>query len=459
MSKKNVLLCNGGGPTAVINLTNMGVIEGVINYGQGQRKIYAGLGGTGALIGQHATKDGQRHVARLDDYLADNYDRLLVKNTPSTWIGSGRYKLGSGVPESISGGDKQKALDYDCGRVIEVCDQLDVGHVFFVGGDDTLTTLNALADYAERHPRTEWPTFLSVPKTIDNDLPYGVADPNPDENPVGVIKRGGRIMAIDACPGFGTAANFIANMVAHLAVEARALRRHYVIEVMGRDAGFLTAASLAAKEFGYGPHMIAVPEHGAFDVETFAKLVAERQRTEGWGVYAISEGIRDADGKPLAARGVDAFGNARLGGAADRIADDAKAYSKELKSKADVRTIRPSEMHRICSTYRTEADTEFSYQVGYHAAYWAIERQQTGKLVTIVRNEGRLKSWSYGLVDTKLVAGKQHKREMDDAWVVYEDVNGLSVPTIASSFMDYLNPLLDPILPIAPAYSGDEVEV
>ncbi len=459
MPNRNVLLCNGGGPTAVINLTNMAVVEGCLDFAADDLKIYAALGGTGALIGEHATADGQRHVARLDDYLADNHKRQLVKNTPSTWIGSGRYKLGSGVPEDKSGGSKEAAVDYDVARIIEALDALQVGHVFFVGGDDTLTTLNALADYAKRHPRAEWPTFLSVPKTIDNDLPYAVTDPEPGKKELGVIKRDGKIMCVDTCPGFGTAANFVASEVAHLAVEARALGRHYVIEIMGRDAGFLTAASLLARGFGYGPHLIAAPEHGAFSVEDFSRLVAAREKDEGFGVYCISEGIRGDNGQPLAAAGVDSFGNPRLGGAGERLKDEADKYCAEHGLKPDVRYIKPGEIHRICSTYRSEADIKVSYNVGYRAAYWGLVRHQTGKLVTIVREDSRSVDWKYGLVDTHLVAGKQHKREMDEAWVDTYEAYGIDVPTIHEDFLDYLRPLVDPILPIARPYGGEEVGV
>lgn len=457
---KNVLLCNGGGPTAVINLTNMGVFEGCLEYGLGKLKIYSALGGTGSLIGEHATHDGERHVARLDDYLADNHRRQLIKNTPSTWIGSGRYKLGSKVPDDRSGGTPQGALDYDISRVMEVCDELEIGHVFFVGGDDTLTTLNALASYAERHPRAEWPTFLSVPKTIDNDLPYAVADPSPSREEDGVFKKNDRIMVCDACPGFGTAANFVANKVAHLAVEAKALGRHYVIEIMGRDAGFLTAASLLAQQFGYGPHMIAVPEHGPFDVDAFVNFVAHREQDEGFGVYCVSEGIRDAEYQPLGADGVDAFGNFKLGGAGELIRDTAEHYcwQRGLK-KADVRYIKFGELQRVCSNFRSKADAEIAYNVGRRAAYWGLVQNQTGKLVTIVREEGETPTWVYGLVPTILVAGKDKKRCMDAHWVEAYDVAGLRIPTIADSYKDYLAPLVDPIIPIASAYDGDEIEV
>ncbi|MCC7492322.1 MAG: 6-phosphofructokinase [Fimbriimonadaceae bacterium] len=456
---KNVLLCNGGGPTAVINLTNMGIVEGCLDFGLGERRIYTALGGTGALIGQHATGDGQRHIGRLDNYLADHTLRQHVKNTPSTWIGSGRYKLGSKVPADISGGDKEKATDYDISRIIAVCDELDIGHVFFVGGDDTLTTLNALASYAERNPRSEWPTFLSVPKTIDCDLPYAVDDPGHDPYHPGIIRRNGQIMVCDTCPGFGTAANFIAAEVAHLGVEARALSRHYVIEIMGRDAGFLTAAALAAAGCGYGPHMIALPEHGRFDIPSFCRLIAERDEREGWGVYCVSEGIRNADGVPLASTGIDSFGNQKLGGAGERLKDEANSYCSCEGLEADLRYIKPGEFQRTCSYHRSQADAEIAYKVGQKAAFWAIVRGETGKLVTIVRTTEGVPSWHYGLVDTHLVAGKDKKREMSAEWCSSYDYQGLTVPYVADSFLTWLTPLIDPIVPIAGPYSGEVIRL
>lgn len=449
-----------------MNLTNIGVIEGCLDYGLGDVSIYASLAGTGGLIGDHATPDGKRHVVNLDAQIADNQQRQWIKNTPSTWIGSGRYKLGSVAkpkddesPEDFKARQRD-AVDADIAKVIEVCDQLKIDHVFFVGGDDTLTTLHALADYAERHPREAWPTFLSVPKTIDNDLPYEVPAVDGDESVEGIFVRDGQVKVIDSCPGFGTAANFVANTVAHLAVEALALNRHYVIEIMGRNAGFLTAASLVAKQFGYGPHLIAVPEHGAFDEQAFAEFVLQCEKQQGFGVYCVSEGIEDANGDPVGTpkdAEKDPFGHVRLGGVGAYLAEYAKAYCKAHGSKVDARGIRPAEMQRICVTFRSKADSEISYNVGHRAAYWGIERGQTGNLVTIVRNPGKLPSWSHGLVPTPRVAKK--KREMDEAWIDWDKTHGCKVPTIEAGYLDYLNPLIDPVVPIAAAIDAPEIEL
>ncbi len=471
VKRKNVLLCNGGGPTAVMNLTNIGVIEGCLDYGLGNVSLHASLAGTGGLIGAHATPDGKRHVVNLDAQIADNYQRQLIKNTPSTWIGSGRYKLGSVAKQEKDESAeafatrRRDAIDADIAKVMEVCDSLKIDHVFFVGGDDTLTTLHALSDYAERHPREAWPTFLSVPKTIDNDLPYEVAAVEGDEDIEGIFVRDGQVKVIDACPGFGTAANFVANTVAHLAVEALALNRHYVIEIMGRNAGFLTAASLVAKQFGYGPHLIAVPEHGAFDEQQFAEFVLRCEKQQGFGVYCVSEGIEDANGDPVGSpkreAGVevekDPFGHARLGGVGAYLAEVAKAYCQAHGSKVDARGIRPAEMQRICVTFRSQADAEISYNVGHRAAYWGLERGQTGNLVTIVRNPGVLPSWSHGLVPTPRVAKK--KRSMDEAWIDWDKAYDCKVPTIDKKYLDYLSPLIDPVVPIAPAIDAPELDL
>ena len=464
--RKNVLLCNGGGPTAVMNLTNIGVVEGCLDYGLGNVSLYASLAGTGGLIGEHATPDGKRHVVNLDSQIADGYHRQLIKNTPSTWIGSGRYKLGSVAKQEKDESDEAfkarrvGAIDADIARIIAVCDELKIDHVFFVGGDDTLTTLHALADYAQRNPREVWPTFLSVPKTIDNDLPYEVPEIDGDAETEGIFVRDGQVGVIDACPGFGTAANFVANTVAHLAVEALALNRHYVIEIMGRNAGFLTAASLVARQFGYGPHLIAVPEHGAFDEDKFCEFVLQCEKQQGFGVYCVSEGIEGPDGEPVGTpkdAEKDPFGHVRLGGVGAYLAELAKAYCKAHGAKVDARGIRPAEMQRICVTYRSKADAEISYNVGHRAAYWGLERGQTGNLVTIVRNPGKLKSWSHGLVPTPRVAKK--KREMDDAWIDWDKTYDCEVPTIDAKYLEYLNPLIDTVVPIAPAIDADEIEL
>lgn len=461
MAAKNVLLVNGGGPTAVINLTNMGLVEGVLDFSDESVEIYGAFAGTGSLVGEHATLDGKRKILRLTDVVRDSNQRQLIKNTPSTWLGSGRYKPGAAVPDDISGGDAQQAADYDCARIIQACDDFHIHHVFFVGGDDTLLAINALIDYSSRHPGREYPTFISVPKTIDDDLPYAIEDPEPDEARVGEIHQDGRIMVIDASPGYGTAAQFVATNTAHVAVEARALDRHYVIEVMGRDAGFLAASTLLARPFGYGPHLIAVPEHGPFDMDAFAEFVLHQQAKQGFGVYVVSEGIRDATGNPLTSgeRMRDAFGNIALGGAARTLVDRAQRMAKARGIKAEVRHIRYGELQRVSANCRSSADAEIAYKVGYRAAYWGIVRAQTGKLVTIVREDSQPPSWQYGLVPTRFVSGKQHKRTMDPAWVVTADVDGHKVQMIDESFHDYLDPLVDPLTPIAQCLPYGEILV
>lgn len=461
----NILICNGGAPTAVMNLTNIGLIEAAFEYAPGA-KIYAAIGGTGSLVGGEASFDGRRHVARLDEYLADAQRRQLIKNTPSSWIGSGRYNLGKKAPKEVQTGEQDDegnylaAVDWDIARILEVIDRLEIGHVFFVGGDDTLWTLNNLARYQRRHEseRAEWPTFLAVPKTIDNDLAHFVAAPQPGPDDEGFVVSGGRLMVVDACPGFPSAANYVANEVAHLAVEAWAFRRHYVIEIMGRNAGFLAAAAILARPFGYGPHLIGLPEHGVFDVESFKLLVAQRQREYGFGVYVVSEGILGPDGKPLASKGKDLFGTDKVGGAGELLqAHAAKHCAEQGLKSADVRYIRFGETQRVCSDFRTRADCEIAYNVGRRAAYWGLVRHQTGKIVTIVRQPGDLASWVYGLAPTELVAGKANKRVMDADWVCMEDAGELRVPMVHESYLDYLVPLVEPIVPIAPAYDGEEV--
>ncbi|MBI2299402.1 MAG: 6-phosphofructokinase [Armatimonadetes bacterium] len=446
----NFLTVSGGGPTPVLNETLMGLVEGAaeaVGLPVGELGLYAAVGGTGGLIGGRATGDGRRHVVCLSRYLSDPGVRKLILETPSTFLGSGRYALGGKQ-------GAQEDVDRDIESVLKVIEHFRIDHVFLVGGDDTLSTLNRLADYRARHPAVleRWPTLLAVPKTIDNDLPARVPwQKMTDEEARGTHRQGDALQVMHACPGFATAASFVAHEVLNLAVEAHALKRHYIVEVMGRLAGFLAAAASLATPCGYGPHLVAVPEHGAFNVADFVSYLRWREQRHGYGVYVVSEGVPGQDGKPLKSGGTGMFGEARVGGAGELLAAEEQHFCELAHQRVDARTIRFGELQRVCRRHRSAVDNEIAYQVGRHAALYAVAGE-SGKLVTIRRSgEG----WEYGLVPTRLVSGQQ--RRMEPHWCAFDESSGIRVPVIAPSYgEEYLSALVDPLPPTVPPL--DEAE-
>ncbi len=432
MAKRNLVIANGGGPTPVINRSNIGIIEGALEFGSDKiDRIFCAVGGTEGLL--------KGDLIDITDRMRDPDFRRLVANTPSTYFKTGRKKLES---------------DDEARRIIELCREKNIGYVFLVGGDDTLRTLNTLSEYAQLIDEPGLPNFFDVPKTIDNDLPYSV--PIPEGGPVeGEIVRGDQIMCIDFCPGFGTAATFVANKVLELAVEACAFRRHYLIEVMGRNAGFLTAASVAVKRFGYGPHYIAVPER-PMDVEKFTEYLLRRHYDHGWGVYVISEGVKDLETGELISAGSykDQFGNPLLGGVAQKLADKAmkileEEYSKKGKKiERVVRWIKLGELQRVSREYPSIADQEVAYMVGRRAAYSAIVEDKTGFMATIVRQLWG--GWQFGLVRTSLAAGK--KRYLPEKYLLSDPSTGEE--TISEEYVtEYLAPVIGEIVPVVPPIS------
>lgn len=432
MARRNLVIANGGGPTPVINRSNIGIIEGALEFGSDKvDQIFCAVGGTEGLL--------KGDLINITERMKDPDFRRLVANTPSTYFKTGR--------RSLKSEDEAK-------RIFDLCKEKKIGYLFLVGGDDTLKTLNTLSEYAQKLGDPDLPNLFDVPKTIDNDLPYSV--PVPESGAVeGEIVRGDQIMCIDFCPGFGTAATFVANKVLELAVEACAFKRHYLIEVMGRNAGFLTAASVAVKRFGYGPHYIAVPER-PMDVDRFIEYLLKRHYEHGWGVYVISEGVRDVKTGELISAGdyKDQFGNPLLGGVAEKLAGKAMKILQEQYEKRGekiervVRWIKLGELQRVSREHPSIADQQIAYQVGRKAAYSAIVEDKTGFMATIVRQPWG--GWQFGLVRTSLAAGV--KRSLPERYLLSDPSTGEE--TISEDYAtEYLEPIIGEIVPVVPPIS------
>ncbi|MCK4960180.1 MAG: diphosphate--fructose-6-phosphate 1-phosphotransferase, partial [Planctomycetes bacterium] len=261
--KQNLVIAQGGGPTAVINASLAGVIAEA-QKSKAIDRIYAGRHGIEGLL--------KEDFIDCTDLSSEDIERL--KNTPSSACGTCRYKVSE--------------KDHD--RIIEVLKKHNIGYFLYNGGNDSMDTCNKVSKIARDI------VVIGVPKTIDNDLAL-----------------------TDHCPGFGSAARYAAVTTLELGLDVRALPIHaVVIEIMGRNAGWLVAATALARMGAFkAPHLIYFPER-TFDKTRFVEDVKAAQAKYGTGiVIAVSEGITDEEGKPIADSGiVDGFGHVIPGGTA-----------------------------------------------------------------------------------------------------------------------------------------------
>src|SRR5499433_1004191 len=282
--KKNAFYAQSGGVSAVINASAAGVIENARKYPRQIGRLHAGRHGIiGAL-----TED------LIDVYKESPATLRGLKHTPAGAFGSARFKL--------KGLDQNRA-EYE--RLIEVFRAHDIGYFFYNGGNDSMDTALKVSQIGAQ---LGYPiTCVGVPKTVDNDLPH-----------------------TDCCPGFGSVAKYVAVSTREAALDvasmARTSTRVFVLEVMGRHAGWIAAAAgLAREKEGDAPHVILFPEI-PFDEAAFLARVKDSVDEHEYCVVVVSEGARYADGRFLAeAGGKDAFGHAQLGGVAATVAQLVKA--------------------------------------------------------------------------------------------------------------------------------------
>ena len=283
---RNAIVGQSGGPTAVINSSLVGVFQAAKS--RGAQHVYGMRYGVKGLL--------EEQVVDLSDTLRDNLDIEILKRTPASYLGSCRYKLP--VPA------EDPAL-YE--KLFGILKKLDVGYFFYIGGNDSMDTISKLSDYACMTGSDI--KFMGVPKTIDNDL-----------------------MNTDHTPGYGSAAKYIGAIMKELTRDSLVYgtRNVTIVEVMGRNAGWLTgAAALAKAEDCEGVDMICLPEV-AFDIEHFIERLDVLQRAKAGVVIAVSEGVRVHDGRYVCELTeelgpVDAFGHKTLTGAARSVRPAAKA--------------------------------------------------------------------------------------------------------------------------------------
>ena len=337
---KNAIVGQSGGPTSVINSSLAGVFQACCK--RGAEKVYGMCNGVAGLL--------EERVVDLNSVLPGSLEVELLKRTPSSFLGSCRYKL----PDAA-----QDEAVYQ--RLFAILKKLDIGWFFYIGGNDSMDTICKLADYGKAIGSDI--RFMGVPKTIDNDL-----------------------MVTDHTPGFGSAAKYIGVVMKELVRDATVYGTKYVtiVEIMGRNAGWLTAsAALARAEDCEGVDMICLPEV-PFGVENFIAKVEKMQKEHPSIVIAVSEGVKLADGRYVCeladdARFVDAFGHKNLTGTARYLANQ---VARHLDTKT--RSIELSTLQRCAAHMTSRTDITEAYQVGGAAAKAAFEGH-TGEMIALKR--------------------------------------------------------------------------
>ena len=387
MKPKNAFYAQSGGVTAVINATACAVIETARKYRTKIGKVYAGRNGIIGALTEDLIDTSKESRAAI----------RALRHTPSGAFGSCRYKLK---------GLEQNRAQYE--RLIEVFRAHNIGYFFYNGGGDSADTCLKVSQLSET---MGYPIIaVHVPKTVDNDLPV-----------------------TDCCPGFGSVAKYVATSIREagfdVASMAKTSTKVFVLEVMGRHAGWITAAcGLAAEKEGDAPQVLLFPEI-TFDEEKFLAKVKQSVEQYGYCAVAVSEGIKNADGQFLSESGLrDAFGHAQLGGVAPVIANLAKEKLGYKYHWAVADYLQRSARHIASKT-----DVEQSYAVGKAAVEFAIKGHNS-VMPIIVRNSGKPYKWTIGMARLEDVANREKKMPRD---FITEDGFG-----ITSKCRAYLEPLI-----------------
>ena len=336
----NAIVGQSGGPTAVINASLAGVYEACIN--RGINNVYGMTNGIKGLL--------EGNITLLNSQLSTSLEIELLKRTPSSYLGSCRYKL----PHF-----NEDESPYE--EIFRFLNSKEINFFYYIGGNDSMDTIMKLSDYANKiNSKIK---FVGIPKTIDNDL-----------------------MVTDHTPGFGSAAKYIAVTMKEIIRDATVYGSPYVtiVEIMGRNAGWLTAsASLAHSEDCEGVDMICLPEI-PFSMENFLKKVEKSQKEKPSTIIAVSEGLKLSDGRYVCdltndARFVDSFGHKNLTGTA-RLLTNYVASNLGVK----VRPIELSTLQRCAGHLTSRTDITEAYQVG-GAAVKASFEGQSGVMIAIKR--------------------------------------------------------------------------
>jgi 6-phosphofructokinase len=387
MAKANLFYAQSGGVTSVINASACGVIETARQHKDRIGKVYAGRNGIIGALREELIDTGKESAATI----------AALRHTPAGAFGSCRYKLKS---------FEENQAEYE--RLMDVFKAHNIRYFLYNGGGDSQDTANKVSQLSIR---MGFPIqCIGVPKTVDNDLPI-----------------------TDNCPGFGSVAKYVAVSIREAGLDVASMcessTKVFVMEVMGRHAGWIAgAAGLAAEQEGDAPHIILFPEI-AFDQKKFLKKVQSCVKAYGYCAIVVSEGAQNKDGSFLAeAGGKDAFGHAQLGGVAPFVAEMVK---KELGYKYHWAV--SDYLQRAARHIASATDVEQAYAMGRAAVEFALAGKNA-VMPTIVRKPGKKYSWNVG--EAKLSDVANVEKTMPRSFI---SADGFGITQAAR---DYFSPLI-----------------
>ena len=395
---KNIIVGQSGGPTSVINSSIAGVYKKAKELGYDH--VYGMVNGIEGFL--------QENIIDLDEYLSNDENYELLKRTPSAFLGSCRFKL----PKFEDDPDTYK-------KIFDILEKYEIESLLYTGGNDSMDTVKMLSDYAKENNKTQ--TFFGVPKTIDNDLPI-----------------------TDHCPGYGSCAKYIATSLKEIIRDNESFNKSRltvcIVEIMGRHAGWLTAAAALAKDDNCsGVDAIYLPE-SKFDLDEFLGLINDLKDKKNSIVIAVSEGIQTADGKfvcELGAddRAVDAFGHKQLSGCASTLCN---IVAKETGLKT--RAIEFSTLQRAAAHIASLRDIEEAEAVGMRAVE-EVNKGNTGMMVTLQRESNNPYKCVTDVFDIHDIANVEKKIPAE--WIDEENHQ------MKDEFIQYARPLIiGELLPI-----------
>ena len=382
------VFAQSGGPTAVINSSICGAIEEARKH----KEIVAMYGSIHGIL-------GVLHENMIDLNRESPRTISLLRQTPSSSLGSSRYKL--------------KEEDYD--RILKVLAAHDIRYFFIAGGNDSMDTANRVFKMARE--RGYELSVMRLPKTVDNDLPI-----------------------TDHCPGYGSVARWLALSVRDAGLDTEAIYTSdtiKVVETMGRNAGWITAATaLARQQPNDAPHIILLPEI-PFNRDKFLSDVERIYRKLGYALITCCEGLRDENGDYLTASqrslDTDRFGHRQLGGVGETLCGII-AEGLKIKARAD----KPGTIQRVSALLASPVDVEEAYATGAQAVKHAVEGK-SGWMVTLEREPGAEYACTTGIVSLEEVANREKK-------VPREFINAEGTG-VTGAFLEYVTPLIGGPLP------------
>ncbi len=388
---KKIIIGQSGGPTAVINASLAGVYKEAKKIGV--EKVYGMVHGIEGFL--------KEDIIDLDNYLSKNENYDLLLRTPSAFLGTCRYKLPKYEDDS---------LVYD--KIFSILDKNDIDGLFYIGGNDSMDTVKMLSDYAKEYNKKQ--LFVGIPKTIDNDLPV-----------------------TDHCPGYGSACKYIATSIKEIIRDNESYGvvkpTICIVEIMGRHAGWLTAAaSLTKGDDCSGVDLIYLPEE-TFDLDEFLSRVENLVKSKSSVVIAVSEGIKTKDGKFVCellndSKKIDAFGHKQLSGCAITLAN---IISQRLDYKT--RAIEFSTLQRAASHISSLTDIKEAEMVGVEAVR-TMNKGKTAVMITMEREKGKEYKITYSSYDIHKIANVENMIPLK--WIDFKNKQ------MKKQYIDYVKPLI-----------------